>query len=96
MFHDSLFFHRDKPDSKCKVIDFKYQLVVIIEVIQVIQFNLDSMQKEVRERHNDFPGIPIIYFTQLLGLSLGLPVEKLDFGRNDVDPRPLLEGKGLI
>jgi heterodisulfide reductase subunit B len=60
------------------------------------QFNIDSMQREIRERHNDFPGIPVIYFTQLLGLALGLPIEKLDFHRNDVDPRPLLRDKGLI
>jgi heterodisulfide reductase subunit B len=60
------------------------------------QFNIDSMQKEIHEKHNDFPGVPVIYFTQLLGLALGLPVEKLDLERNDVDPRPLLVEKGLL
>ena len=60
------------------------------------QFNIDSMQREIREKHNDFPGIPILYFTQLLGLALGLPIETLDFQRNDVDPRPLLKAKGLL
>ncbi len=60
------------------------------------QFNIDSMQKEIRERHNDFPGIPIIYFTQLLGLALGLDIETLDFGLNDVDSLPLLRDKGLM
>jgi len=60
------------------------------------QFNIDNMQREIHQKYNGFPGIPIIYFTQLLGLAMGLPVEKLEFHRNDVDPRPLLEKKGLL
>jgi len=31
-----------------------------------------------------------------MGLSFDLPRETLDFRRNDVDPLPLLERKGLI
>jgi heterodisulfide reductase subunit B len=54
------------------------------------------MQREIHQKYNDFRGIPIIYFTQLLGLAMGLPVEKLDFDLNDVDPRPLLREKGLL
>lgn len=60
------------------------------------QFNIDNMQREIQQKYSGFPGIPIIYFTQLLGLAMGLPVEKLEFHRNDVDPRPLLEKKGLL
>ncbi|UCD71629.1 MAG: CoB--CoM heterodisulfide reductase iron-sulfur subunit B family protein [Syntrophobacterales bacterium] len=60
------------------------------------QFNIDNMQREIHQRYNGFPGIPIIYFTQLLGVALGLPVETLEFHRNDVDPRPLLKKKGLL
>ncbi|MBW2056906.1 MAG: CoB--CoM heterodisulfide reductase iron-sulfur subunit B family protein [Deltaproteobacteria bacterium] len=60
------------------------------------QFNLDTKQREMKEKYPDFPGLPVLYFSQLMGLSLGLPVETLDFGRNDVDPVPLLEGRGIL
>ncbi len=60
------------------------------------QYNLDTKQREIREKYPDFPGLPVLYFSQLMGLAFGLPVETLDFQRNDVDPLPLLERKGLL
>jgi heterodisulfide reductase subunit B len=60
------------------------------------QHNLDTKQKEIQEKYPEFPAIPVFYFSQLMGLALDLPVEDLDFGRNDVDPQRLLEAEGLI
>jgi heterodisulfide reductase subunit B len=60
------------------------------------QYNLDAKQQEMKERYPDFKGLPVLYFSQLLGLSLNLPLEMLDFQRNDVNPLSLLEGKGLL
>ncbi|MBE0415031.1 MAG: CoB--CoM heterodisulfide reductase iron-sulfur subunit B family protein [Dehalococcoidia bacterium] len=59
-------------------------------------FNLGQKQKELRQTHSGFKGIPILYFTQLLALSLGLDPEVCRFELNYVDPRPLLESKGLL
>ncbi len=41
-------------------------------------------------------GIPVLYFTQLLALAMGLEDESLCLGGPIVDPRPVLAEKGLI
>jgi len=58
--------------------------------------NLGQTQKEFIQKRSDFTGIPILYFTQLLALALGLDPEVCRFELNYVDPRPLLESKGLL
>jgi heterodisulfide reductase subunit B len=59
-------------------------------------FNLGQRQKELGKKYREFKEIPILYFTQLLALSLGLDPEVCRFELNYVDPRPLLESKGLL
>lgn len=59
-------------------------------------FNLDNRQKETVDLYSDFKKMPILYFSQLLGIALGCPVEALRFDLHDVDPKPVLERKGLI
>jgi heterodisulfide reductase subunit B len=54
--------------------------------------NLDGRQFQMEL---DKP-MPILYFTQLMALALGLPHKASAFNKNLVDPRPLLEEKGLI
>jgi heterodisulfide reductase subunit B len=39
--------------------------------------------------------LPILYFTQLMALALGLP-DKAAFQKNLIDPRPVLQDKGLV
>ena len=68
----------------------------VVTTCPLCQFNLDTKQKEMKEKYSDFQGIPVLYFSQLMGLSFDLPREILDFARNDVDPLPLLERKRLI
>lgn len=60
-------------------------------------FNLDRRQKGVKDnKYSDFYPVPIFYFTQLLALALGLGEEVCQFEIHYVDPKPLLEDKGLI
>lgn len=59
-------------------------------------FNLDYRQKNVEMRNRGFKKMPVLYFTQLLAIALGLGEEVCNFDLNYVDPRPLLEEKGLI
>ncbi len=40
--------------------------------------------------------MPVLYFTQLMALALGLPEKSAVLHKNLVDPRPLLASKGLI
>ncbi len=54
------------------------------------QFNLDKRQKAMGNRHAGFQPIPVLYFTQLLGIALGLDSDGFELDRHYVDPRPLL------
>jgi heterodisulfide reductase subunit B len=59
-------------------------------------FNLDYRQKNVEMRYRGVTKMPVLYFTQLLAIALGLDDNVCDFELNYVNPRPLLEEKGLI
>jgi len=66
---------------------------VIVTTCPLCRYNLDRKQEEMAERVRGFRTVPVIYFTQLLGLALGLPERDLDFSGNTVDPRPVLAEK---
>jgi len=59
-------------------------------------FNLGQAQNELRQKDGDFRDMPVIYFTQLLALSLGVEPKTCGFDLNFGEPRLLLKGKGLI
>jgi len=54
--------------------------------------NLDARQFQMDIDHQ----VPILYFTQLMAIGLGLPDKAAALHKNIVDPRPLLKEKGLI
>ncbi|TAK34316.1 MAG: heterodisulfide reductase subunit B [Chloroflexota bacterium] len=68
----------------------------IVVACQMCQANLDTKQKEMEAYFGDQLNMPIIYFTQLMGLAMGLPWDSLMFDKHMVDPRPLLREKQLI
>jgi len=57
--------------------------------------NLDMHQGEMRDEYHDSTRMPVVYFTQLLGLALGFSPEQLRLEKHVTDPRPVLSGKGL-
>lgn len=59
-------------------------------------FNLDSAQTESRRQHSASGGIPVLYFTQLLAISLGLSTEECHFELNYDQPELFLQSKGLL
>jgi heterodisulfide reductase subunit B len=59
-------------------------------------YNLSQTQEELAQRDSEFRGMPILYFTQLLALALGLGPEACRFDLNYIDPIPLLRSKGLL
>ena len=59
-------------------------------------YNLSQRQGELGQRYSGFREVPIIYFTQLLALSLGLNPDVCRFDLNYIDPRPLLKSKGIL
>ena len=58
--------------------------------------NLDMRQSEIEEKFTVSYGLPTFYFTQLMGLALGIPAEELGFAGHMIDPRPLLREKELM
>jgi len=58
-------------------------------------FNLSERQEEVKKYYPDFREIPVLYFTQLVALALGLGEEVCGLDENHIDPRPLLRTKNL-
>lgn len=62
----------------------------------VCHSNLDSMQKTIEATYKDGVGLPVFYFTQLVGLAMGLSSKQLLLNKHFADPMPLLQDKGLI
>ena len=69
---------------------------MVVTSCPLCQFNLDYRQAEMERKHPDFTPLPVLYFTQLLGIALGLDSTDYGFGGHYVDPRPLLREKGLV
>jgi heterodisulfide reductase subunit B2 len=68
----------------------------IVAGCPICQSNLDNYQSEISLDTKRKYEVPIFYFTELIGLALGDPSAKKWLSRHMVDPRPLLERKGLI
>ena len=61
---------------------------LIVVACPLCQVNLDTRQGAL--------GVPIIYISQLVGLAMGKGPKELGLDRHMVDPRPVLEAKGVI
>ena len=57
--------------------------------------NLDSRQKEIEKEYGTRYNLPIYYFTQLMGLALGVPSRELMLERHFVDTQRALEKVGM-
>ena len=69
---------------------------VIAVTCSLCAFNLDERQGAMMEKFGPFTPMPILYFTQLLALALGVPEGQCGFQLHAVDPRPLLGSYKLI
>lgn len=58
-------------------------------------FNLDHTQRAIQATRHGFTALPILYFTQVIGVALGLAAH-CGLDQHVVDPRPLLAAKGVI
>jgi len=59
-------------------------------------YNLEKAQKALREMKPGFREIPVVYFTQLMALALGLDEDVCMFDAHTIDPRPILREKGIL
>ena len=64
----------------------------IVVACPLCHTNLDARQFQMKL---DQP-MPVLYFTQLMALALGLPEKAAALNKNLVDPRPLLQSRGAL
>ncbi|MFC1899959.1 CoB--CoM heterodisulfide reductase iron-sulfur subunit B family protein [Chloroflexota bacterium] len=68
----------------------------IIVSCPLCSYNLGQHQEILMQQHHDFTGMPILYFTQLLSIALGLDRQVCRFELNPGRPLELLRAKGLV
>ncbi|HHE71564.1 MAG TPA: heterodisulfide reductase subunit B [Chloroflexi bacterium] len=56
---------------------------------------LDGYQEKVERAQHEHLGLPVLYFTQVMGLAFGLDPRQLGFERHMVSPRPQLAKLGF-
>ncbi len=59
------------------------------------QMNLDAYQNEMTKQYGAKLNMPVLYFTQIAGLAMGLTPAALDLDKHFTDPMPMLKNKGL-
>jgi heterodisulfide reductase subunit B len=57
-----------------------YQADLIVTICPMCQLNLDGFQGAMNRHFGTSYHIPVLYFTQLIGLALGLPLKDLGIG----------------
>ncbi len=65
----------------------------ILVACPLCQSNLDLRQKGIEKRRGKKFNLPILYFTELLGLALGMSMRQLGLSRHIVNPSKLLQRK---
>lgn len=72
-----------------------YEADVIATVCPMCQLNLDAYQANVNQFFKTDYMIPVLYFTQLMGLAFGASPLELGIGKEFVDARPALSKIGV-
>jgi len=69
---------------------------VIAVACPLCHLNLDARQFQMEAAQLIEETMPVLYFTQLMALALGLPEKSAVLNKNLVDPRPILQAKGIL
>jgi heterodisulfide reductase subunit B len=67
----------------------------MVTVCPMCQMNVDFYQREMNHHFREDHHMPILFFTQLMGLAYGMPADKLGFGREIISARPALANIGI-
>lgn len=67
---------------------------VIATACPLCQVNLECYQKQVNREFGTEYNVPVLYFTQLVGLALGIGPDRLGIGKELVDAMPVLAAAG--
>ncbi len=58
-------------------------------------FNLDDRQELTKKIHPDFQHMPVLYFTQIMAMAMGME-DRAGLDGNHIDARPLLRERKLL
>jgi len=72
-------------------VDYKADMIVCM--CPMCQLNMDAYQNRVNSFFGTSFNLPIIFFTQMVGVAFGLDPKKLGFGKEIVSAEPVLAGK---
>ncbi len=64
---------------------------VIATACSLCQVNLECYQQQINQDFGTHFSIPVLYFTQLMGLSMGIQPKKLGFGKEFISPKKVLD-----
>lgn len=67
---------------------------VIATVCPLCQFNLEITQRKMVKKYKDSVKMPVLYFSQMMGLALGIPKEDLGFSRSIISLKSMWEKLG--
>jgi heterodisulfide reductase subunit B len=67
----------------------------VATLCQQCNLALDGKQRDIEKVYNEKIDMPVVYFTQLLGLALGIPPKKLGLDKNIVGTEKLLQSIGI-
>jgi heterodisulfide reductase subunit B len=67
----------------------------MVTVCPMCQMNVDFYQREMNHHFREDHHVPILFFTQLMGLAYGLSPDDLGFGREIISARPALGHIGI-
>jgi heterodisulfide reductase subunit B len=70
-----------------------YNADMILCMCPMCQLNLDGYQSRVNGHFGTNFNLPIIYFTQMLGIAFGLDPKTLGFGKELVAGMPVIKSK---
>ena len=62
-----------------------YDADAIVTLCPMCQLNLDAYQENVNRKYGTNYHIPILYFTQMIGLAMGLDPKALGFGKEFIE-----------
>jgi heterodisulfide reductase subunit B len=90
-----------RPQVSARLVDNLITMAVeagancIVTGCPLCQSNLDLGQRRAGGTSREEKGIPVFYFTELIGLALGVPADRWWRG-HAVDPRPFLREMNLV
>ena len=73
----------------------EYKADALVTICPMCQMNLDAFQGQMNGYFKTNYKIPILFFTQLMGIAFGLEPEKLGFGSEFVSARPAMKKIGV-